>query len=339
MNINFNLSKKYNHFFFVQTLADWHFSCRQEYIEQWLEETGPLGEEEKQALAAFRETISKYGFDEIPGSKAANGFDFFMRYDEFEDKSSFSDAELDTYNVAMNVLAPRFERIWQTEGDKLSSLKTLITDKYSQTQVGIADDLKTIFSDKIEIDRNIEVILLISTGEGGAGGANNGPDIITLECSSTDENDVDHLLSTIWHEATHLLLEKYIEDMALIMNKDELIKEASKKAVEFDYNYCQELLVFSLFSPISLLVLKYFPTEVGEKLEDSVVENDSAWLLEAKYIYIMYLVYLNGQFVKKSIDEKRIISEQDMAEAMIENHRIVKKFFEDNNTEIEWFQY
>jgi hypothetical protein len=339
MNIRFHVSKKYNHFFFVQTLADWHFSCRKEYSESWIEETGLLSEAETEALASFRKMISKYGFEPLSGSPAANAFDFFMRYDEFEDKTSFDKQDIEAYEVAMKTLEPRFEKIWVNESVKLFEMMKLLSSQFQIDKAQIISDLKTVFADHLETDRGIEVILLISTGEGGAGGANNGPDIITLECSSTELRDGSHLLSTIWHETIHLILDKYVESVALILNKDELIKEASSKAKELDFDYAKELIVFLLFSPMSYLVSKHFPTELSKKLSQAVEDNDTAWLLRAQYVFSMYLVYLNGQFIHDHIDGKKVISDREMAEAIVENHKIIKEFFKKNKAEVEWFRY
>lgn len=75
MNIKFTVSKKYNHFFFVQTLADWHFSCRTQYAGERLREKGPLTEAEKESLIAFKSVMQKYSFNPIENSQVANAFD------------------------------------------------------------------------------------------------------------------------------------------------------------------------------------------------------------------------------------------------------------------------
>lgn len=340
MKIKFTISKSYNHFFFVQTLADWHFSCRSQYIKKWLKETGPLTEEEKNSLIEFKTVLQKYGFDPIKNSQAENAFDFFMRYEEFKNDSPISNNEIDIYLKAIKALEPRFNKIWKTESVNLGKVKKLLSNKFNKNKEKIVTDLKTLFNDQINIETEIEVILLISTEKsGGGGGANNGPNIITLECSSITHGYVNHVLSALWHEITHLILKDFIKKTVLIMEKSDIIKEASQKTKKTDFNYARELLVFSLFCPVSFLTGKYFPTKIGQELSDAVSKGNTKWLLEARHVFIMYLIYLNGQFIRKMLIANQSASPEKMASAIIENHKIVKTFYNKNNKKPIWFNY
>lgn len=341
MNIKFIISKNYNHFFFVQTLADWHFSCRSEYVEEWLKETGPLTENENKALTAFRSVLKKYGFDSLNNCLADNAFDFFMRFEELEEKGPFSENEIEIYLNAMRSLENRFNKIWKRESEKLAKIENLLNNKFNKNKSEVSNDLKILFKDQIDTETEIKVILLLSTEESGsgAGGANNGPNIVSLECSSVNFKDINYLLSTLWHEITHLTLDDYIGKVASIMKSNDIIKEASFEAEKINFDYSRELLSFSIFSPMSFLTEKYFPTEVAEKLSDSVLQKDEEWLLEAKYVFIMYLIYLNGQFFKKKLSTSQSISPLEMANAIITNHIVVKDFFSKYNKKPEWFGY
>jgi hypothetical protein len=59
-------------FFFINNVSNWHFSCLPHYNEAWIQETGPLTQEESQSLDAFAiyHGISKtHGLGEIRGEK------------------------------------------------------------------------------------------------------------------------------------------------------------------------------------------------------------------------------------------------------------------------------
>lgn len=338
MEIKFLVSKKYNQFFFVQTLAEWHFSCRPEYIERWIKKTGPLTEQEKKALSKFKQVIQKKGFDPIKNCPAANAFDFFMRFDEFDDKSSFSKNDIKRYLDVMKCLEARFNKVWETESKNLEQVEKLLSDRFNQKKVALVSDLNILFELQTDPEINIDVILLLSTEEGG-GGANNGPGIVSLECSSIKPENINYLLSTLWHEVSHLILEDYVEETASIMKKNDIIKKASTEAEKIDFDYSKELLSFSIFAPMSFLTQKYFPTDIAKKLSESVARGDEAWLLEARFIFPSYLIYLNGQFIKKMLDENRPVSPLEMANNIVANHKVVLDFFAKHDKVPVWFDY
>lgn len=62
MKFDIKYSKIGNFFFFISNLSDWHFSCRKEYNEAWIKQTGELSNNEKNAIENFRKIMTKYGF-------------------------------------------------------------------------------------------------------------------------------------------------------------------------------------------------------------------------------------------------------------------------------------
>lgn len=341
MNTKFIVSKNYNHFFFVQTLSNWHFSCRPEYINSWIKKTGPLTSKEKNSLKSFKLVIEKYGFKTLNNCTAANAYDFFMRFDEYKNSHPFSKKEIAIYLDTMTCLDPRYEKIWEHEGKKLKRIEKLLRNRYNKTQSEVISDLKVLFGDRVDLGSKIEIILLLSA-EGcgvGGGGANNGPNAISLECSGANAEDTNYILSTLWHELTHLFLDNYFNETASLMYKNNIIKEASLDAKKIDFNYSEELISFSVFSPMSFLTKKYFSTEIAEKLSNSVMQEDSDWLLKARHIFVMYLIYLNGQFIKQMLEKKQSISPEKMAKAVVDNHKIVKDYFASKHKKLIWFKY
>ncbi|HHT85291.1 MAG: hypothetical protein ACOX35_01715 [Bacillota bacterium] len=51
-------------FFFINNMSNWHFSCLPHCNEAWIQETGPLTQEESQALDAFAGIVRQYGYGE-----------------------------------------------------------------------------------------------------------------------------------------------------------------------------------------------------------------------------------------------------------------------------------
>ncbi len=338
MNIIFTISKSYNQFFFVQTLASWHFSCRKEYIEKWLEITGPLSKGERESLSSLAGVLKKYGFDKIEKLQAANIVDFFMRYEESNNRV-FSEGEVEIFLHDMSVLASKFNKIWNVEAVKLEQIKRLLEESVNEYKPEILNDLRILFSDQIDEKSDLEVILLISADGVMAGGANNGNDVISFECSSANIDDLNIMLSTLWHEAIHAKMGRFIQITALEMNKDQFIGDIFFETSKTDFNYSEELVAFSIFSTMSYFTDKYFPTDISKKLHDSVANKNVSWLLEARYVFIMYLIYLNGQHLKMMLSRKQSILPLDFAKAIIENHETVNSFFLLNNKTPEWFLY
>jgi hypothetical protein len=63
MKIVCKVSKSANEFFYISTLAAWHYSCRKDIRDAWLRRTGALTPEEEKALTSFSELMQvKYGF-------------------------------------------------------------------------------------------------------------------------------------------------------------------------------------------------------------------------------------------------------------------------------------
>jgi len=338
MKIKLTVSKNYNHFFFVQTLADWHFSCRSEYIEKWLDETGPLSGHEKEILANLKIILEKYGFEPIGGSKSANIFDYFMRFDRFGTEEAILPSEISIYQDAMAALAPRFEKVWSSQGGNLNSVKNELQAWFEKSSGEMTDGLKTIFGSRFDQDREFEVILLISTEIGG-GGANNGPGIITLECGVATTQDANYLLATIWHEITHLALSDFIDETADLLDEIEIVKAAADKATAEDFDYSAELIIFSLFSPMSALTDRYFPTEISTALREAVARQDVKWLLNERHIFPMYLLYLNGSFFVEAIKAGKALSPKLVAEEIVRNHQIVRDFYAQHDIKVIWFKY
>jgi|GEM_PF-2035515 len=337
MKISFNISKSANQFFFIQNLAEWHFSCRASFNKEWLEQTGSLSDKEGKALNVLKKLLVKYDFSKIKNDSSINIYEYFTRYDELKDKRILGETEIKTYLSAMDVFEGRFEKIWKADLVKLEIVKEILKKAFEKEKKAVLKDLKIIFKDKINDNQDFEVYLLLSAGpSGGGGGANIGPGRVTLECSSLEERLVNHKIAVLWHEITHKLIKTYIEDYGKEFIKQNKIKALDKVIKNCSFNYSSELLVHSFFTNMSAFTEKYFPTTISTKLFESVKNEDSEWLTSAYGLFPMLLIYYNGQSIFNKLNKKSNIPPKEMAKLFCMNLKKAEKYFSDHNKKIEW---
>jgi hypothetical protein len=90
---------------------------------------------------------------------------------------------------------------------------------------------------------------------------------------------------------------------------------------------------------MSYLTCRYFPTEICPTLDKAVKGDDSEQLCNTKKTFPIYLMYLNGQFIKAKLESTEEISIQDMADEIVKNHKLTEKYFKDHNKKVVWFSY
>ena len=270
MRTIFTISKSSNHFFFVQNLSGWHFSSRESYNKQWLLDGGPLNADESKALALLGNVLKKYEFHDTGCPEASK-----------------EDAQI--INTILNVMEPRFDKLWQKEKVKLEVSREKIEKAFLKNKEVIISNLERLFEGTQKVN-HMEVSLLLSTGKyGGGGGANSGPNKVTLECSSLEQQYINNKLAILWHEITHIYLETFTDKTIDIM----LLNYKETK------NDLKELVTYSVFTDMSYLTSKYFPTEIGNMLTRAVEQNNYDWLNTA-YCgkYPMVIIYDIGLFIK-----------------------------------------
>lgn len=218
MNLFFRVSKLSNLFFFVSNLANWHFSCRERYNVNWINQTGELTNNERNLLQEFGTIMKKYGFVYRNGVLQYLG-KFFLspRKDEnltWNDiKNHITSNEYECIKSILTSFENRFNKVWnvnkldqwretlnkKTEGDLFEKL----IQKISRTLTGAA---------KTDSNLDIGVSLLFSpcTDSAPAGGANLGSQDVTLEVpiNGMTEWNVECALSVLLHEIGHNLYEK-----------------------------------------------------------------------------------------------------------------------------------
>ncbi len=326
-----------NHFFFVQNLAEWHYSCRKNFNRLYLKENEPLNKEEIKALTDLRQLLQKYSFKPLENKKADNVFNYLLRYEQLKDETEIlDDAERLRFIKTMKVFEPRFEKLWNQESENFSQVQSFLTKRFNQTEAQILTDLQTLFS-PIASKKEIEIILLLSAGDrGGGGGANNGPKTITLECSSLKEKFVNYKLFVLWHEIAHLILKKYTHKLCELLESNPTIKVASIDAKRMDFGYIKELFIFSIFTDIGFMTFKYFPIY---NYKEYLLRSDEEWFRNERRIFPSYLIYLNGSFMEEKLRNRENIPAQEMAKAIVTNHLLTKEYYDQYGELVTWFSY
>lgn len=187
MKIYCQTSKMANFFFFLANLSEWHWSCRHDYNQVWLTRTGPLNEEEEQALQEFKTLMEKYGFSLNP-QKYLLGRAFLLQP---ETKAwSFLNKKLPTSEFKkikniFRIFKKRFNWIWQKDktdfGRRLKNFQKILKQRAFKNLI---DDMIYFLNGQKSL-QTITTIFIMSPLKGesvtAAGGANLTSNSLTIE--------------------------------------------------------------------------------------------------------------------------------------------------------------
>jgi hypothetical protein len=203
VNFTFHVYKIGSFYHMLESLSEFHHSYRDEAKKYWLKKTGPLLNDEKVALSEFKTVLEKYPFGH---QKYLGKF--------LETKSKYKalkklreNVSENDYRIIINTLKifkPRFEKIWQAQKQSLGTWKKLLAKKVNCHNIEIVTEIGNFLPTKPNLN-DIKVFLLISGGEndGIGGGANLGPDRITLEVGIISKTHKNRVLTVFWHEVFH----------------------------------------------------------------------------------------------------------------------------------------
>lgn len=258
MKFKVKYTKSGNQFFFISNLAEWHFSCRKSYNEKWIEETGQLDYQEKEALKEFGKIMRKYAFKKRKGANVYLGIPFITLADSLAWKKVEEWVDKEEYlkiKEIFNIFLPRFEKIWLSHCKKLASAKLKLEKELNKTKsVEILEIFSILFNDRKLSDKKIRIYLLSSPSEKWwGGGANIGPKSITFECSDIKEDNLSRSLLIIFHEIAHLferkkfkpLLKRYIDNLSK-EEKEEIKKSEVYQEVKDLKIIIKEMIISSL---------------------------------------------------------------------------------------------
>lgn len=207
IEFKFIINKQANHYFFVQNLSEWHFSCRPKYNKLWLEKVGPLSKEEKFSLDDFKKTRLKYH-----DSKSIFEKSFFLTKNPYKNlKKELSQKEVDSVMSTMNIFEGKFKKIYNEDLKFLRKWKEILSREANSSSRNqeIVNTLGMFYKAPLTQNKIINCFLLINpTISIGGGGANVDDKSITCEISHRPMNRIGQIQGTLWHETIHLLFDK-----------------------------------------------------------------------------------------------------------------------------------
>ncbi|HNW96342.1 MAG TPA: hypothetical protein PKL20_00640 [Candidatus Paceibacterota bacterium] len=150
MKLELTVSKLANQFYFISNLTEWHFSCRKDDNKKWLEMTGPLNEEEKDALDIFKNILQLNGFtcDTIEKSKYLGKY-FLLNSEEqiWQNlKKSIKDENFQKIKWIFKIFKSRFKKIWKEELNK-KTIKIFEDELKKEKYDHLFNDVEKIFGD------------------------------------------------------------------------------------------------------------------------------------------------------------------------------------------------
>lgn len=318
MKFNVKYTKFGNQFFFISNLAEWHFSCRTHYNEEWLKKTGPLNKEEKEALQDISKILKKYGFEQYLGKYffIENNKDVWGKV-----KKYITDKEYKKTREVFDVLENRFEKIWDPSILK-DNIKIFKKESGRFYYKKIDEYLKNFFG-KYDRKKKINIFLLRHPIDNWyvAGGANLGGKGITLECNQLiypKDASVEVALATAYHEFIHMAYQKKIEKII-----DKIVKNEQKNIFLTQPRSLKKIiieLIINSFFPRGYLANKYLHYQPYKNIERNLEKYKNSFYLfrngkggnfnEWRY-YIIYQLYPLIKIYmenKKKIDKEYINS-------------------------------
>jgi hypothetical protein len=261
-------------YFFIQNLAEWHFSNQRDYNTLWRKELGQFSPDEESAIKRFKEIHLRYSFGKLYLGKY-----FFLETDPWTilrqnlPKEDFAKLE----NI-FSLLAGKFDLFWSKEIVYLNRWQKELDRNLNGFQLtkSIIDILKIIFNTSVENDAEVKIHLLSSSTNHTGGGASIGSHNITVEASRYSLKNVNHVIGIIWHETIHacfqnqyffpLILERFSRDQ----KKIDLINEIT---------------IGSLF-PRGILGMRLLKNRPVQTLLDGVTAEQTIKLLNLTKEYV-----------------------------------------------------
>lgn len=269
MKFEFKNSKLANQFFFISNLSEWHFSCRKDYNQEWLKQTGSLTEYEKQILGEFKKIINKYGFNRDKNWKTVYLGQYFYYYSEKKAWQKLEKAvkrkEFNIIYKNFQIFQNRFNKIWDKK-ELTKRVKALYRVLKLKTYQIFFNELFNFFGNK-QLPQKFTIIAVFSPlkGEGvtAAGSANLDNRHIIFEIPKLKNKswEFEYSIGILAHEISHIFFNQ-IGGFKIIQKITKELKfpllmplnlQPRNNAVEF----INELII-ELLAPFGYLSQKYF---------------------------------------------------------------------------------
>jgi hypothetical protein len=295
-------------------MSEWSPYIRVQENRDWTTATGPLSEIERVGLSDVKEILTTFNYNK-PVGNYRNIFEFFAVADELPDYKTelmeYIDLEhAEAFLEAMEILRPRFEKIWAEQYLHFEQKQAMILDNLHQKEILV--NFEKLLGIK-EFPQQIGAYLVINTKPNASGGANIGLGRITLECSSAKEPG--DIMTVFWHEVAHLIIEDFVNEVYELTGKQTASRE-----------FINESIAHSLFGTFGALSHRYFPSQNrndSAKLVDKYVETGE--VSESGKSFIDGLPFgLGPYYLSKFIEGKlatgSVISPQDTAKEIVKIH-------------------
>lgn len=206
VKFNFVINKQANHYFFVQNLAEWHFSNRPKYNEIWIQKIGSLSKKEKASLNELEKIRKRY-----PESKSIFEKSFFLTEKPYENlEKELTKKEIQGVKKTMTLFENKFEVIFNEDLKLLEKWAEILRKgaNNSARNQKVVEKLEIFYKSPLKTDKTVTCYLLLNPEKISlGGGANIDKESITTELSHFSFQHADYVSSHKWHETVHLVFE------------------------------------------------------------------------------------------------------------------------------------
>jgi len=291
MKIKFVNSDIANNFFIISNLAEWHFSCRREYNRKWLDLTGKLNSEERQAIKVFKGLMKKYGFDRRDpkagylGGIFLSGFSPVKVWRELKIKLPISDYRKTRF--VFDVFSKRYKQIKNliSQSERRKRILILSSAINKSKNKKIIKELDCIFGERSS-EKEIKVVIIFSpldSKETAAGGANVDGDVVTFEVPELEKDslNLDISIGILFHEIIHIFFNE-LDIRKAIAEKIKKLGLPQKPGgdVPFSTAITVNEILINCFAPFGFLTKKYY----GPKFYKEIFSPVNLSLLKEAYL-------------------------------------------------------
>lgn len=324
MTIRCKTSRLANKFHFISTLAAWHYSCRRDDREKWLQLTGELTEIEENALRVFSALMrEKYGFQ---APETYLGEIFYKCTDRTAwpalKKLVKNYQDYDDLKNVFSVFENRFKKIWDAaDRSGLSILKKEFGKKNTNA---FFETVVSLFGDENTKKTEVTLIILFSPFGGektAAGSANLKGRFVTLELPvlKSDTWQLFYSIALTGHEIGHMyfaqrdgrkLIDAVLKDLRLKEKYD---------ALPFPTASVLNEAITSAFVPLGILGKIFFADDLTPLMAQNIARANAAeeslhsgksvnYYGQLEFVFTKNLQSFSEKYVKqgKKIDKKFI---------------------------------
>lgn len=303
MKFKFKISKLANQFFFISTLAKWHYSSRKEDREKWLRITGKLSPKEEKALVSFEHLMkTKYGFQ----SPEKYLGEIFYKYENSTAwkklKQSAGENDCALIRKIFLVFRKKFELAWEKEHNaRLKVIKNALRNKKT---VDFLDAVTLTFGGKTSKINQMVLVILFSPCNGdftAAGSSNLTGNFITLELPDLKENtwQLSYSIALLGHEIGHLYFKKREGKKMITQIIKTLLLKKQYNTLPFGTLTIINEAITSAFVPMGALGQKYFSDTIADILFSNLSQGVAAEQSLRKGKLVSYYSNLEMYFIWK----------------------------------------